>query len=304
MTRLLSVAGFVLCIAIASQAQIESPATIGGRCAGQIYHAANVTRPARLNNFGELMIPKEAQERNVRGTIVINVVLCRNGRVSNINVVTGLPFGLTLSAVNKLLNAQFRPAELNFHSVSQALQFQFSLNESGVSTVVKTEFSDAVARLVEEIAIIGNRRTDPHQILSQLKTHAGDPFNPDEINQDLQTLLRNGNFDKIGTRVTVDDAPRGGVRVVFEVVELPLIREFRFDRLSLADQASVVEALSKWADLRPGVVFDPPRLFAASRIIEGFLRSRGSRDVKVETVIERPSATDAIVIFKISAAKP
>jgi len=303
MTRFLSLAGLVLCISIASHAQNESPATIGGRCAGQIYRAANVTRPARLNDFGELTIPREARERKVRGTIVINAVLCRNGRVTDISVVSGLPFGLTQSAVNKLLDAQFRPAELNFHSVSQALQFQFSVSESGVSTVVKTEFSDAVARLVEEIEIIGNRRTEPHQILSQIKTQVGDPYDPVQLNRDLLTILKTGSFDKTGTRVLVDDAIRGGVHVIFEVVELPLIKEIRFLNVTFGDQAIILEGLRNHLDLRPGVVLDPPKLMAASRMIEGFFKSRGSGDVKVEILFERPSATEAIVIFKMSPAK-
>jgi hypothetical protein len=102
----------------------------------------------------------------VRGTVVINAVLCRNGRVTNINVVSGLPFGVTQSAFNKILNAKFTPAELNFHSVSQALQFQFTIDESGVSTVFKIEFSEASARLVEEILSCGNRRIEAHQILA------------------------------------------------------------------------------------------------------------------------------------------
>jgi len=303
MTRLLFVAGFVLCLAAASSAQILGPAMVNGRCVGQIYHASQVTRPARLNDLGSLTIPQAAEGKNIEGTIVINAVLCRNGRVLNIDVVKGLPFGLTESAVNKVRNARFAPAELNFHSVSQALQVQFNVKDSRVFTTLETEFTAGSPRLVEEVIVMGNRRTAPQQILAQLRTRVGDPYDPMRINLDLQSLLRKGDFDKTGTSVTVEDAIRGGVRVTFQVVELPIISEIRFLNVTVADQAMLVEGLRKHVDLRPGVILDSAKLLAASRIIEGFLRAKGLGEVKVETLFESPSATETIVTFKITTPK-
>ena len=235
MKRLLAVAGFLFCIASANAAQV--PPVVNGTCAGPIFRAAKVTRPARLINFGKLSLSNEAAQRNVRGTVVINAVLCRDGSVREIKVVRGLPL-VTESAVNQLLNARFIPAELNFHSVSQALQFQFTIDDRGVSTVFKTEFDAAPQRLVEDIDFLGMRRTTKEQILERIKTRPGDPYNPDQVNADLQRVLRDGEFDKIGTRVTMEDAPRGGVRITFALVELPLIRELKFLNVSLEDQVA------------------------------------------------------------------
>ena len=300
MNRLLAVAGFLFCIASANAAQV--PPVVNGTCAGPILRAAKVTRPARLINFGKLRLSNEAAQRNVRGTVVINAVLCRDGSVREIKVVRGLPL-VTESAVNQLLNARFIPAELNFHSVSQALQFQFTIDDSGVSTVFKTEFDAAPQRLVEDIDFIGMRRTSKEQILERIKTRPGDPYNPDQINADLQSVLRGGNFDKIDTRVTMEDAPRGGVRITFVLAELPLIREIKFLNVSLEDQVALSEGLRKYLDLRPGAIFDPPGLLVANRIIAGFFKSKGAGNVKIENLIERPSETEAIVIFKITPVK-
>jgi len=300
MNRLLAVAGFLFCIASANAAQV--PAVVNSTCAGPILRAAKVTRPARLINFGKLRLSNEAAQRNVRGTVVINAVLCRDGSVREIKVVRGLPL-VTESAVNQLLNARFIPAELNFHSVSQALQFQFTIDDSGVSTVIKTEFDAAPQRLVEDIDFLGMRRTTKEQILERIKTRPGDPYNPDQINADLQSVLRGGNFDKIDTRVTMEDAPRGGVRITFVLAELPLIREIKFLNVSLEDQVALGEGLRKYLDLRPGAIFDPPGLLVANRIIAGFFKSKGAGNVKIENLIERPSETEAIVIFKITPVK-
>jgi len=300
MKRLLAVAGFLFCIASAHAAQV--PVVVNGTCAGPIFRAAKVTRPARLINFGKLRLSNEAAQRNVRGTVVINAVLCRDGSVREIKVVSGLPF-VTESAINQLLNARFIPAEFNFHSVSQALQFQFTIDDRGVSTVIKTEFDAAPQRLVEEIDFLGMRRTTKEQILGRIKTRPGDPYNPDQVNADLQSVLRVGEFDKMGTRVTMEDAPRGGVRIIFELVELPLIREVKFLNVSLEDQVAIGEGLRKYLDLRPGAILDPHGLLVANRIIEGFFKSKGAGNVKIENLIERPSETEAIVIFKITPVK-
>src|SRR5204863_6148231 len=84
-------------------------------------------------------------------------------------------------------------------------------------------------RLVEGVDIIGNRRLRKEDILYYIQTRPGDPYNPDSVNRDLQTILSLNFFDKVGTRVTKEDAPRGGVRIIFEVKELPIIRDIQFE---------------------------------------------------------------------------
>src|SRR4051812_10880401 len=74
-------------------------------------------------------------------------------------------------------------------------------------------------RLVEQVDIVGNRRLRKEDLLYYIQTRAGDPYNPDQVQRDLQTLLSLTFFDKVGTRVTTEVAPRGGVLVIFEVKE-------------------------------------------------------------------------------------
>ena len=60
-------------------------------------------------------------------------------------------------------------------------------------------------RLVEDVDIIGNRRLRKEDILYWIQTRPGDPYNPDQVNRDLQTILSLNFFDKVGTRVTIED---------------------------------------------------------------------------------------------------
>jgi len=103
MRRFLTVVGFVLSIVTMSSAQLDTSAITGQKCAGRIYSGKEVERRARIIHFGGLTIPKEAADHDVQGTVIITAVLCRNGQVTDLEVVRGLPFGVTESAINKVL---------------------------------------------------------------------------------------------------------------------------------------------------------------------------------------------------------
>ena len=92
----------------------------------------------------------------------------------------------------------------------------------------KTELKQA-QQLVESVDIQGNRRLRDDDLLYYIKTRAGDTFSPQQLERDLKELLSLNFFDKTATRVLTEDGVRGGVNVIFEVKELPLIRDLRFE---------------------------------------------------------------------------
>src|SRR5205814_10151202 len=183
-----------------------------------------------------------------------------------ITVVQGLPFGVTENAISAVRDTRFSTAELNFHSVSQAMQFQFAVNE--VSAITESiDPATAAGRLVEELDIIGNRHLTKEQILASILTRPGNTFNADLVQQDLKALLATGYFYSKNTRVALEEAARGGVRVVFEVFELPLIAEVRFEGLKSRDQSAVINELNKRRiDVRKDRPLDPPMLRKAQTV--------------------------------------
>jgi TonB family protein len=299
MTRLLMLVLFVFVVMTPSHAQLVPPGS-ADKCPGKIYSGKDVERRARIIDFKSLTIPNLANAHGVHGTVIINAVLCRNGRVTDITVVQGLPFGVTENAISLVRNTRFSPAELNLHSVSQAMQFQFSVNEVSAITE-RIDPAAAAGRLVEDLDFIGNRRVTNEQIFGWILTRPGNTFNADLVQQDLKALLATGYFDSKSTRVTLEDAVRGGVRVVFEVVELPLIAEVRFEGLKPSDQSAVINELTKQrVDVRKDRPLDSARLRKAQTVIEQFFQSQGWINVKVEALIESTSFTEVKVVFKIS----
>jgi len=290
---------FVFVVMTPSHAQLVAPG-FADKCPGKIYSGKDVDRRARIIDFKSLTVPNEATAHAVHGTVIINAVLCRNGRVTDITVEKGLPFGVTENAISLVRNTLFSPAELNLHSVSQAKQFQFSVNDVSAVTE-RIDPAAAAGRLVEDLDFIGNRRLTKEQILGWILTRPGNTFNADLVQQDLKALLATGYFDSKNTRVTLEDAVRGGVRVDFEIVELPLIAEVRFEGLKPRDHSAVINELTKQrVDVRTDRPLDPAKLRKAEIVIEQFFQSQGWINVKAEAVIEAIGANEVKVVFKIS----
>lgn len=155
-------------------------------------------------------------------------------------------------------------------------------------------------RLVENVDIIGNRRLRKDDILYYIQTRAGDPYNEAQVQRDYQTLLSLNFFDKTATRVFTENGPRGGVNVIFEVKELPIIRDLTFEGLKSVQESDVLKA---FRERRVGVskenVYDPVKIRTAMRVIKELLSAGGHPNAIVTEETEEVSATSLAVNFKI-----
>jgi outer membrane protein insertion porin family len=155
-------------------------------------------------------------------------------------------------------------------------------------------------RVVENVDIIGNRRLRKEDILYYVQTRQGDVFNPGQVERDLQTILALGFFDKVQTRVTTEDGPRGGVIVTFYVVELPIIRDIQFEGLHSVPESDV---LKTFRERRVGVskeaILDPVKLKAAERVIKELLSAKGHPNATVNASVEQVSATSSAITFNV-----
>jgi outer membrane protein insertion porin family len=156
-------------------------------------------------------------------------------------------------------------------------------------------------RLVESVDIIGNRRLRKDDILYYIQTRAGDPYSEAAVQRDYQTLLSLTFFDKTATRVFTENGPRGGVNVIFEVKELPIIRDLTFDGLKSVQESDVLKA---FRERRVGVakenIYDPVKVRTAQRVIKELLSESGHPNAVVDVETEEVSATSLAVNFKIS----
>jgi outer membrane protein insertion porin family len=155
-------------------------------------------------------------------------------------------------------------------------------------------------RIVEEVDVTGNRRLRKDDILYWVQTRAGDVFNPDQVERDYQAILQLGFFDKTATRVLTEPGPRGGVNIIFEVKELPVIRDLTFEGLKSVAESDVLKA---FRERRVGVskesIFDPVKSRAAMRVIKELLSARGHPNATVEERTEEVSATSQAITYVV-----
>jgi outer membrane protein insertion porin family len=156
-------------------------------------------------------------------------------------------------------------------------------------------------RLVEEVDVQGNRRLRKDDILYYIQTRPGDPYNPDQVARDLQTINALNFFEKTDTRVTIEDAPRGGIRVTFYVKELPIIRDIQFEGLKSVSESDV---LKTFRERRVGVskeaIYDPVKVRNAVRVLKELLAAKGHPNATIAEGRENVSATSVAITFQVT----
>jgi outer membrane protein insertion porin family len=155
-------------------------------------------------------------------------------------------------------------------------------------------------RVVENVDIIGNRRLRKDDILYYIQTRPGDVYNVDQVQRDYQTLLSLTFFDKTATRVLTENGPRGGVNIIFEVKELPIIRDLTFEGLHSVQESDILKA---FREKRVGVskesIYDPVKVRNAMRVIKELLAEGGHPNATVEERTEEVSATSLAITFHV-----
>src|SRR5437588_8360189 len=156
-------------------------------------------------------------------------------------------------------------------------------------------------RLVENVEVLGNRRLRKDDIIYYIQTRTGDTYNPAQVERDLQTILALGFFDKTETRVTIEDGPRGGVIVTFNVKELPIVRDIQFEGLHSVTESDVLKA---FRERRVGVskeaIKDPVKVRNATRVLKELLAAKGHPNAVVNATEETVSATSVAITFVVN----
>ncbi len=155
-------------------------------------------------------------------------------------------------------------------------------------------------QLVESVDIQGNRRLKDPDLLSYIRTRPGDTYDPKALERDLKELLSLNFFDKTATRVLTKPGIRGGVDVIFEVAELPIIRDLQFKGTKAIVESDILKA---FRENRIGIskeaVYDPVKARNASRVLREMLASKGYPNAKIKIIEEEVSATSIGVTFEI-----
>ena len=86
------------------------------------------TTKARLISKPEPVYTGKARSKQITGTVVLKCIFAADGRVSNIRIIEGLPFGLTEQAIEAARKIRFIPATKDGKNVSMWMQLEYNFN--------------------------------------------------------------------------------------------------------------------------------------------------------------------------------
>ncbi len=104
-------------------------------------------------------------------------------------------------------------------------------------------------RRVEAITVRGLKNVSEEAVTTALKLRVGEPFTQSALESDRQTILAMGLFSEVNASIQPGET---GVRVQFDVVENPLIKEVRF----VGNTVLSTEQLTQVIRNKPGFVFN------------------------------------------------
>jgi outer membrane protein insertion porin family len=145
---------------------------------------------------------------------------------------------------------------------------------------------------VRDIAVEGNRRIQAPTILNRVQTRIGDPFAPAALRDDVRSIFALGFFDDVQVRT---EEFEGGIRVIFVVVERPLLREAGFE----GNAEVKTEELREKAAIRVGVLYNPVEVQKAEEAIRQKYEDEGFFGVQITPRTERTPEGDLRVVFRI-----
>lgn len=193
----------------------------------------------------------------------------------------------------------FRSLGLVFLSFIFAISAVEAKTVEGAKTSPETEINNQ-QQLVESVDIQGNRRLRDDDLLYYIKTRPGDVFNAQQLERDLRELLSLNFFDKTATRVLTEEGPRGGVNVIFEVKELPIIRDLQFKGAKALQESDILkEFREKRVGISKEAVYNPVNTQKAIRSIRELLAAKGYPNATVKVEEEEVSATSTALTFVV-----
>lgn len=177
----------------------------------------------------------------------------------------------------------------------------FSAQVQAKADIIANNTKEVSAQqIVESVDIQGNRRLRDDDLFYYIKTRAGDVYDQATLERDLKELLSLNFFDKSATRVFTEPGVRGGVNVIFEVREWPIIRDLQFVGNKAVPESEILkEFREKRAGISKEAIYDPVKARNATRILREMLAAKGYPNAKVTVKEEEVSATSIALTFDI-----
>jgi outer membrane protein insertion porin family len=149
--------------------------------------------------------------------------------------------------------------------------------------------ADITGKTVTSVTITGNVKVAESTVLGVVKTKPGDTLTADKVKQDLQAIYDQGYFFDVVANFT--EVPEG-VKVVYTVMENPLLKEIAFKGNTKVTTDKLVSMLT----IKKGEILNSQTLNKNMRDIEQYYHDQGYILAKVSDVAMNPSGELTVTI--------
>lgn len=165
--------------------------------------------------------------------------------------------------------------------------------QEGLSQIIR-EIDGYIGRdfRIASIAPEGNNRIDSGAILRKIKTKAGDFYSQETLRKDLKAIYGMGYFNDV--QIDVKDSDNGK-KVVFRVIEKPVIKSVIFEGVEELKEEDVKEA----ANIKEQFILNPSKITIAEETIRQLYKIKGFYNSKISSKISYPNEQGAVVQFFI-----
>ena len=146
--------------------------------------------------------------------------------------------------------------------------------------------------IIRELLIEGNRRVQEAVILGRIQSRPGTTFNPTQVSDDVRGVFGLGFFDDVRTRV---EDFEGGVKLTFQVVERPFVRDVEFS----GNRRVSADTLREKIDLKLGAVYNPVEVQRGREKLKDHYEEEGYFEVQITPETEAFPDGDVKVVYAI-----
>ncbi|MDH4100542.1 MAG: outer membrane protein assembly factor BamA [Nitrospirota bacterium] len=146
---------------------------------------------------------------------------------------------------------------------------------------------------IKVIEVKGNRKIEESTIRSKLTMKVGDAFDPAVIRADIKKLYGIGYFDDIKVST---EGYEGGLKLVFLVVEKPVVREVQFDGNKKLETDKLREKLT----IIPNSLLNQQLIADNTEKLRAYYEEEGYFHAEIVPIVKTVSKNEAVITYQIS----
>jgi len=159
---------------------------------------------------------------------------------------------------------------------------------------VSTDLRAQEERRIERVDIRGNLRVEEDAIRVHLRTQPGQSLDEAALDADVRSAYQMGFFDQVSVEVLPGEA--GGVVVVLQVRERPLVRNVTVEGTDKLDKEEVEGALK----VRPYTILDPLKAREGAEAARRVYVEKGYLDAEITYETKTVGENEVDVVYKVT----